>query len=165
MLSIQLFVDDLKKSIEKALLSFDKDELTVEVRDGKIYVSLANKLLFKSGSTSVDKKGQDALDKLADVLKKQEDITIMVEGHTDDDPIKTACINDNWDLSVLRATSIVRILTKKDKVDPTKVIPAGRGEFIPVASNETDEGKSKNRRTEIILSPNLDKIFQLLESK
>ncbi len=158
-------VAGLKKSIEDALLGFDKNELSVTVKDGKIYVSLSEKLLFQSGSTEVDKKGKDALNKLSSVLEKQQDITIMIEGHTDNVPIKTSCIKDNWDLSVLRATSIVRILTQDNKVDVNKVLPAGRGEFLPVASNSTKEDRAKNRRTEIVLSPNLDKIFKILEGK
>jgi chemotaxis protein MotB len=158
-------VNALRKSIEDALLGFDKNELSVTMKDGKIYVSLSEKLLFQSGSTEVDKKGKDALNKLAKVLEKQNDITIMVEGHTDNIPIKTAAIKDNWDLSVLRATSIVRILTVDNKVDPIKVLPAGKGEFVPVASNSTKEDRAKNRRTEIVLSPNLDKIFKILEGK
>lgn len=158
-------VNALRKSIEDALLGFDKNELSVTMKDGKIYVSLSEKLLFQSGSTEVDKKGKDAIGKLAKVLEKQNDITIMVEGHTDNIPIKTACIKDNWDLSVLRATSIVRILTVDNKVDPIKVLPAGKGEFVPVAPNSTKEDRAKNRRTEIILSPNLDKIFKILEGK
>jgi chemotaxis protein MotB len=158
-------VNALRKSIEDALLGFDKNELSVTMKDGKIYVSLSEKLLFQSGSTEVDKKGKDALNKLSKVLEKQNDITIMVEGHTDNIPIKTAAIKDNWDLSVLRATSIVRILTVDNKVDPIKVLPAGKGEFVPVASNSTKEDRAKNRRTEIVLSPNLDKIFKILEGK
>jgi chemotaxis protein MotB len=158
-------VNKLRKSIEDALLGFDKNELSVTMKDGKIYVSLSEKLLFQSGSTEVDKKGKDALNKLASVLEKQQDITIMIEGHTDNVPIKTACMKDNWDLSVLRATSIVRILTVDNKVDEKKVVPSGRGEYIPVASNTTKEDRARNRRTEIILSPNLDKIFKILEGK
>jgi len=158
-------VNNLKKSIEDALLGFDKNELSVTMKDGKIYVSLSEKLLFQSGSTEVDKKGKDALNKLATVLEKQQDIAIMIEGHTDNVPIKTACMKDNWDLSVLRATSIVRILTVDNKVDEKKVVPSGRGEYIPVASNTTKEDRARNRRTEIILSPNLDKIFKILEGK
>lgn len=154
-------ITDLKKSIENALLNFNKDELTVELRDGKIYVSLAEQLLFKSGSTAVDPKGQDALKKLAGALKNQADIDILIEGHTDSIPIKTACIKDNWDLSVLRATSIVRILTDSG-LNPEMIVPSGRGEFMPVESNLTKDGRAKNRRTEIILSPKLDEVFKIL---
>ncbi|MDX2002715.1 MAG: OmpA family protein [Chitinophagales bacterium] len=155
-------INGLKKRIENALLGFNKDELSVEVRDGKIYVSLAEQLLFKSGSTAVDPKGRDALNKLAAVLEKQSDIDIMVEGHTDNVPISTAAIKDNWDLSVLRATSIVRILTVDNKIDSKRVVPSGRGEFVPKSANTTKEGRALNRRTEIILSPNLDEIFKIL---
>ena len=155
-------ISDLKKSIENALLNFDKDELTVELRDGKIYVSLAEQLLFKSGSTAVDPKGQDALKKLAGALKNQADIDILIEGHTDSIPINTACIKDNWDLSVLRATSIVRILTDAG-IPSEKIVPSGRGEFKPVETNKTKEGRASNRRTEIILSPKLDEVFKILE--
>jgi len=152
----------LKADISKALLSFDEDELTVEIRDGKIYVSLAEQLLFKSGSIAVDPKGLDALNKLAGVLKDQANIDVLIEGHTDNVPIKTQCIKDNWDLSVLRATSIVRALTKDDQIDPKRIIPSGRGAFKPLATNETADGRSKNRRTEIILSPRRDELFKIL---
>jgi chemotaxis protein MotB len=155
-------INGLKKRIENALLGFNKDELSVEVRDGKIYVSLAEQLLFKSGSTTVDPKGREALNKLASVLEKQADIDIMVEGHTDNVPMKSAAIKDNWDLSVLRATSIVKILTVDNNVDSKRVVPSGRGEYIPKSSNSTKEGRALNRRTEIILSPNLDEIFKIL---
>lgn len=157
-------INNLKKSIEDALLNFNKDDLTVEIRNGKIYVSVAEQLLFKSGSTVVDPKGKDALTKLAGALKNQPDIDIMVEGHTDSIPIKTAAIKDNWDLSVLRATSITRILIDAG-ISPTAVIPAGHGEFMPVASNKDKEGRAKNRRTEIVLSPKLDEVFKILEGK
>lgn len=155
-------ITDLKKKIEDALLNFNQEDLTVELRDGKIYVSLAEQLLFQSGSTTVDPKGKEALVKLAQALKSQTDIDILIEGHTDSIPIKTSKIQDNWDLSVLRATSIVRILTDNG-IDPKQVVPSGRGEFVPVASNATKEGRASNRRIEIILSPNLDEVFKILE--
>lgn len=157
-------INKLKKSIEDALLNFNKDELTVEVRNGKIYVSVAEQLLFKSGSTVVDPKGKDALTKLAGALKNQPDIDIMVEGHTDSIPMNSGAIKDNWDLSVLRATSITRILIGAG-LSPTAVIPAGHGEFMPVASNKDKDGRAKNRRTEIVLSPKLDEVFKILEGK
>ncbi len=157
-------INDLKKRIENALLNFNKDELSVEIRDGKIYVSLQEKLLFKSGSAVVDVKGRDALGKLADVLAKQTDVDILIEGHTDDDPIKTDCVKDNWDLSVMRATAIVRILKENKGIKPERFIASGRSEFVPVAENTTKDGKAKNRRTEIILAPKLDEIFKILES-
>lgn len=158
-------INGLKSRIEQALLNFDKDELSVEMRDGKIYVSLAEKLLFQSGSTAVDAKGVDALTKLAAVLAKQTDISILIEGHTDNVPMgSNASIKDNWDLSVLRATSIVRILLDKGNIPPEMVVASGRGEFVPVAENDSKQGRAKNRRTEIILSPNLSEVFQILES-
>lgn len=158
-------IKGLKSRIEQALLNFDKDELSVELRDGEIYVSLAEKLLFQSGSTVVDAKGIEALSKLASVLGKQSGINILVEGHTDNVPVGTnASFKDNWDLSVLRATSIVRILLDEGNIEPGMVVASGRGEFVPVADNSTKDGRSKNRRTEIILSPKLGEIFKILES-
>jgi len=158
-------VGALKDKLSKALLGFSEGELSVDVKDGKVYVSLSNKLLFKSGSIEVDPKGVTALDKLATALSSNKDIYVMIEGHTDTDKlVGKSAIKDNWDLSVLRATSIVRILTKGNRLDPKRVTPAGRGEFIPVASNETTEGKGKNRRTEIIITPDLSELFQLLEA-
>ncbi len=152
----------LKAQLNKALLGFEKSDLTVEQRNGKVYVSMAEKLLFKSGSTAVDPKGADALRKLAVVLKQNPDLTIEVEGHTDNVPLAgTGAMKDNWDLSVLRATSIIRILTENG-VDPRQITASGRGEYFPVASNTSPEGKSKNRRTEIILSPRLDELMKIL---
>jgi chemotaxis protein MotB len=157
-------VNDLKNKVMGALLSFKEKDLTVNVKNGKVYVSLSEQLLFKSGKTDVDAKGKEALKKLADVLKEQKDITVMVEGHTDNVPISegTVGMKDNWDLSVLRATEIVRILTHSG-VDPTKVVPAGRGQTTPVAEGNTAESRQKNRRTEIILTPKLDELFKILE--
>ncbi|TVR78550.1 MAG: hypothetical protein EA412_08945 [Chitinophagaceae bacterium] len=154
----------LRENIAQSLLGFDKEDLTVEVRDGKIYVSLAEQLLFQSGSIQVDPKGVRALKSLAEVLSRQEDVSIMIEGHTDNVPIRTSCIKDNWDLSVLRATSIIRILTENTGLDSQRVIASGRGEHLPVATNEDRAGRSLNRRTEIIVAPDLDQVFQLLES-
>lgn len=154
----------LKERIQEALLGFG-DQLQVKIRDGKIYVTMSEKLLFKSGSYTVEPEGKRALKQIAEVIKNQTDFTVMVEGHTDNVPIRTKCIQDNWDLSVLRATSVVRILTEEYGVDPKILVAAGRGEHDPVASNDTPEGRAKNRRTEIILIPKLDKIMQLLETK
>lgn len=158
-------VNKLKKTVADALINFKADELSVNIKDGKVYVSLAEKLLFKSGSAEVDPKGKEALGKLAEVLKSSPSISVMIEGHTDSIPIKSGKFQDNWDLSVLRATSIVRILTKDNELDAKRVIASGRGEFFPVNTNETADGRSKNRRTEIILSPKLDELFQILEAK
>jgi len=126
---------------------------------------MSDKLLFQSGSALVDKRGKEALAKLAGVLKVQVDIDVMIEGHTDNKPIKTVQFSDNWDLSVIRATSVVRILTKDYGIQPLQIQPSGRGEYMPVATNETTEGRSRNRRTEIIISPKLEKLFDLLGSR
>jgi chemotaxis protein MotB len=151
--------------VKNALLGFKTDELTIEMKNGKVYVSMLDKLLFKSGSVKVEDKGVDALKKLAEVLNKYPDIGILVEGHTDNVPIKTEIYKDNWDLSVARATSIIRILTDKYKVPPERLTASGKGEFTPVATNETADGRAKNRRTEIILSPKLDVLYQLINQK
>lgn len=154
----------LNQTLRDALVGFNSDELTLEIRDGKVYVSMSDKLLFKSGSTAVEPKGVEALKVLADVLNKNPDIQILVEGHTDNVPIKTAIFKDNWDLSVGRATVITRMLNEKYGVAAPRMTASGRGEYYPKATNETPEGKAKNRRTEIILSPKLDEIMNLLNS-
>ena len=158
-------VEQLKKRVTDALLNFDEGELTVEVKNGKVYVSLAEKLLFGSGSTKVDAKGIEALKQLANALKGNNEINIMVEGHTDNVPISRTSqyMNDNWDLSVMRATSIVRILVNNG-VNPETITASGRGEYSTIAINNTPENKALNRRTEIILTPKLDALFQILET-
>lgn len=159
-------VTELKRKVSEALLSFKEKDLTIEVRNGKVYVSLSEQLLFKSGSIEVDAKGLDPLRKLASALKDQQDISINVEGHTDDVKIAkgSAGVKDNWDLSVLRATSITKILTEAG-VNPIQITPSGRGEYLPVADGKTPEARQKNRRTEIILTPKLDELFKILENK
>ena len=152
----------LKNSIAAALMSYKADELSVYMKHGKVYVSLAEKLLFKSGSDVVDPKGKEALKALATVLNTTKDITVTIEGHTDDVPIKTKQFEDNWDLSTARATSIVRILTKDNSFDPSRITASGRGQFHPLQSNTTDEGRADNRRTEVVLSPDLNEIYKLL---
>ena len=156
-------VQALLSSVKDALLGFGSDELTVEEKNGKIYVAMSDKLLFESGSAKVDKRGKEALSMLAGVLNKQTDIDVFIEGHTDSKPINTVQFKDNWDLSVIRATSVVRILTQEYSVSPLQIQPCGRGEFMPVASNETTEGRSRNRRTEIIMAPKLDKLMEILK--
>jgi chemotaxis protein MotB len=155
----------LNDVIRNAMLGFNPDELSVEIINGKVYVSMSDKLLFKSGSAAIENKGKDALKVLSEVLEKNPDIDILVEGHTDNIPIKTAVFRDNWDLSVVRATSIVKILTEDYKIQPTRVTASGRGEFFPKAVNDSPEGRAKNRRTEIILSPKLDEIMKLINQK
>ena len=154
----------LNDILRKALLGFNSDELTVDVINGKVHVSMSDKLMFKSASANLEQKGAEALKLLADVLVKNPDIDVQVEGHTDNIPIKTALYKDNWDLSVARAASVVRILTWNYKVNPKQVTPAGRGEHFPKGNNTTAEGRASNRRTEIILSPKLDEILNLLNN-
>lgn len=158
-------VTDLRNRITNALLNFNESDLTVKVKNGKVYVSLAEQLLFGSGSIEVDQKGVTALQQLAKAIKDQKDINIMIEGHTDNVPIsrKSQYMQDNWDLSVMRATAITKILTKAG-VPPQQITAAGRGEYLPLASNDTPQNKQKNRRTEIIITPDLDELFKILES-
>jgi chemotaxis protein MotB len=152
----------LKNSIADALMKYKADELYVYNKDGNVYVALSEKLLFKSGSDIVDPKGKEALKSLAMVLNDTKDINVMIEGHTDSIPIKNRLFKDNWDLSTARATAIVRILTIDNGFDPVRITASGKSQFHPVRTNETDEGRSGNRRTEIILSPDLNEIFRLL---
>lgn len=153
----------LKQSIADALVNFKADEINVTIKDGNVYVSLEEKLLFQSGSAVVDPKGVQALNKLAEVVKNTKDINMMIEGHTDNVPIKNAKFEDNWALSTGRALSIVRILTMTDSLDAKRIIASGRGQFYPLKTNETVQGRASNRRTEIILSPNLSELFKLLD--
>ncbi|TNE79989.1 MAG: hypothetical protein EP332_09385 [Bacteroidetes bacterium] len=155
-------VKSLKAKLSNALLGFKDKGLSVEIKNGKVYVSLEEQLLFASASIVVDKKGKEALLELAKSLQDIKDINIMVEGHTDDVPMQSGQIKDNWDLSVLRATSIVRILTVDGKVDPKILIASGRGEHYPIEDAKTKAARAKNRRTEIIITPKLDEVFQLL---
>jgi chemotaxis protein MotB len=158
-------VMDLKNRITNALLNFKENDLTIKVKNGKVYVSLAEQLLFGSGSIEVDQKGVTALQQLAKAIKDQKDINIMVEGHTDNVPIskKSAYMQDNWDLSVMRATSITKILNRAG-VSAKQITASGRGEFSPLSDNDTPQSKQKNRRTEIIITPDLDELFKILEN-
>jgi len=157
-------VENLRKKMSDALVGFNSNELQVFVKNGRVYVSLQESLLFPSGSAVVNPKGKEALGTLAQVLNLNPDINVVVEGHTDSIPIRGK-YEDNWALSVSRATSIVRILTDTYKVDPVRVIASGKSKFEPVDSNETPEGRQRNRRTEIILAPKLDELMQLLQQK
>jgi chemotaxis protein MotB len=156
-------VQDLKNRISNALLNFKENDLTVNVKNGKVYVSLAEQLLFGSGSIDVDAKGVGALQQLAKAIKDQKDIQIMVEGHTDNVPIgkKSQYMQDNWDLSVMRATSITKILTRAG-VSSNQITASGKGEYSALVPNTSDQNKQKNRRTEIIITPNLDELFKIL---
>ncbi len=158
-------VNALKESVSRALMGFEGKGLTVERKNGKVYVSMDEKLLFQSGSYDVDARGKQALNDLAGVLARNKDVNIMIEGHTDDVPYRSgAVIRDNWDLSVLRATSVLKILMESGNIDPDRITAAGRGEFQPVDLSNTPEARSRNRRTEIILSPKLDELLKLLET-
>jgi chemotaxis protein MotB len=155
----------LKNKITNALLGFENNGLTIRQENGKVYVTMDEKLLFRSGRWDVDTRGKQALQNIAGVLATNKDINIVVEGHTDDVPMKgSGDIKDNWDLSVKRATSIVKIILSNSKVDPQRISAAGRGPFHPVDPAKTKEARAKNRRTEIILTPRLDELFKILES-
>lgn len=154
---------NLKTSLSNALLDFEGKGLSIEQRDGKIYVSMENKLLFRSGSWAVNANGRKAVEQLGTVLAQNPDISVLIEGHTDDDPYRASgAIEGNWDLSTKRATEIVKILVENSSINPFNLTAAGRSEFAPVATNDTNEGKAKNRRIEVVLTPKLDKITQLL---
>lgn len=159
--------DALKNAIKNALTDFNAGELEVYAKDGKVYVSMSDKLLFKSGSTIVESKGVDALGKLASVIKNNADILVNIEGHTDNVPYISngGLIKDNWDLSLMRASSVLHILTEKYKVKALQLSASGRGEFYPKATNSTAEGRAANRRTEIILSPNIDKLLNIVNGQ
>ena len=156
---------DLKDAISKALTAFEGKGLTVEQRDGKVYVSMENKLLFKSGSWAIGVEGRTAIEQLGTVLADNPDIAVLIEGHTDNDPFSSGGqIANNWDLSTKRATSIVQILNENEAINPESLTAAGRGEFAPIATNETTEGKARNRRIEVVLTPKLDEISKLLNN-
>lgn len=157
-------MSNLKNLITDVLINYETDELSVYIIEGNIYVSLAEKLLFKSGSDVIDPKGIEALKSLAQVLNKTKDIHVMIEGHTDNVPIKTSLFKDNWDLSTARATAIVRVLTNVYSFDSTRITASGRGQFSPINTNETVVGRSGNRRTEVIISPNMNNLYTLLDT-
>jgi chemotaxis protein MotB len=154
-------VKALQKLIEDALLSFKDKGLTVETKNGKVYVSMEAKLLFASGKYNVDQEGKEALIKLAKILETQKDLEVLIEGHTDTDALKSANVpTDNWELSVLRSTSVAKLMLKESKMEPKRITAAGRSEFVPISTD-----KAKNRRIEIILIPNLDELYKLIEEK
>ncbi len=153
----------LKDAISAALTQFEGKGLTVEQRDGKVYVSMENKLLFESGSWAVNTRGREAVVALGNVLADNPEIAVLIEGHTDNVPYSgNGNIQDNWDLSTKRATAIVNILTNNNRISKDNLTAAGRGEYAPIAPNTTSEGRAKNRRIEVILAPKLDEINQLL---
>ncbi|MDR3188125.1 MAG: OmpA family protein [Prevotellaceae bacterium] len=155
----------LRKKVADALLGFEGKGLTVTMRDGKVYVSLDEKLLFASGSATVDRRGAEAIGSLAKVLEQNPDINVTIEGHTDDVPYKgSGQLVDNWDLSVKRATSVVRIMLNNTSIEQSRVTAAGRAEFVPLQAGKTPEARQANRRIEVILAPKLDEVFKLLEN-
>jgi len=141
------------------------DDIQIDVEKTVVYISIADKLLFKSGSATISSEAKTVLGKVAEVIAAQPDLEVMVEGYTDNKPISTAGIKDNWDLSVLRSTSVIRVLQEDFNIEPSRLVAAGRSEYMPLESNDTVEGRSRNRRTRIVLMPKLDQFFELLESK
>jgi chemotaxis protein MotB len=154
---------NLKDNLSRALTNFEGQGLSVEMRDGKVYVSMENKLLFASGSWNVGSEGQKAVRELGKVLAQNPDIAVLIEGHTDNVPYGgNGPLNDNWDLSTKRATEVLKLLLKNGNIDPQNLTAAGKGEFAPLVPNTSEEGKAKNRRIEVVLTPKLDEISRLL---
>ena len=157
-------LNQLKESLSDALLNFEGKGLTVKQRDGKVYISMENKLLFKSGKWDIEREGKKALTQLSRVLEKNPDISILIEGHTDNVPFTSiGDLESNWDLSTKRATAVVKILLKNNQILPQNLTAAGRSEYLPIAPNSSKEGRASNRRIEVILSPSLEEITKLLE--
>lgn len=160
-----LAVAELRKKLSDALIGFEGKGLTITQKNGKVYISMDESLLFASGKTNVEPKGVEALKNVAKVLEQNPDINVMVEGHTDDVPMKgNGDIKDNWDLSVMRATSVTKIMLGSAKIDGSRITSAGRGEFFPLDNAKTPEARKKNRRTELILTPKLDELLKVLGS-
>ncbi|RXP45589.1 hypothetical protein EC396_15380 [Lutibacter sp. HS1-25] len=161
--SINLALGFKLKSVLKD--GFEDDDIQVNVEKTVVYISIADKLLFKSGSSTISSEAKAVLGKVADVIAAQPDLEVMVEGYTDNKPISTNCIKDNWDLSVSRSTSVIRVLQDDFKINPARLVAAGKSEYTPLDTNDTVEGRAKNRRTRIVLMPKLDQFFELLEQK
>jgi chemotaxis protein MotB len=154
----------LALNLKKSLKDFDDKDISIEVKKGVVYISLSDNMLFKSGSAVINPAAEKVLEKIASIVNDQAQLDILVEGHTDNVPINTDCYVDNWDLSTKRATSVVRTLQTKFKVDPSRMTAGGRSEFTPKSSNSNAAGRAENRRTEIIVLPKLDQFFKLLEA-
>jgi len=154
----------LVMNLKRSLSNINDTDIQVEVKGGLVHVSISDKLLFKSGSSSINQKAEDVLAKIASVINDHDQLQVLVEGHTDNVPMNNGCIEDNWDLSVKRATAVVRSLANEHYVSPERLTAAGRSSYLPKDDNETSSGRSKNRRTEIIIQPRLDQFFQLMES-
>jgi chemotaxis protein MotB len=153
----------LVMNLKGAIGNLDDKDINIKVDKGVVYIDISDKMLFKSGSYNITDRASEVLGKVATVLKNQKDIEFMVEGHTDNVPFKKGDLLDNWDLSVKRATAVIRVLQNKYELDPAKMTAAGRSEYMPVSSNETAEGRAANRRTRIVILPQLDQFFKLLE--
>lgn len=153
----------LVQSLKGVLGNLDDQDIEISVEKGVVYVSISDKLLFSSGSYTVTNKAKEVLGKVATVVKNKPDFEFMVEGHTDNVPIRTASIKDNWDLSVLRATAVVRILQDDFKVDPKRMTAAGRSQYVPVVGNDTAQERAKNRRTRIVVLPKIDQFYTMIE--
>lgn len=153
----------LVMNLKRSLSNINDEDVQVEVKGGVVYVSISDKLLFRSGSSRITSAAEEVLAKLAGVINDHEDLNVLVEGHTDDVPMNNSCLEDNWDLSVKRATSVVRTLQKDYYVNPERLTAAGRSEYLPKVPNTDRTGRSTNRRTEIIITPKMDQFFKLLE--
>lgn len=154
----------LVMNLKRSLTNINDEDISVEVRGGRVHVSISDKMLFTSGSTSLNNKAKNVLGKIASVINDHSDLEILVEGHTDNVPMNTSCVKDNWDLSVLRATTVVRSLQSDYLVEPSRLTAAGKSEYIPIADNTSSSDRSINRRTEIVIQPRMDQFFKLLES-
>ena len=146
----------LVMNLKRSLDNFDDEDIAIEVKKGVVYVSISDKMLFKSGSYKISNQAEEVIGKIAKIINDHKELDILVEGHTDTVPISTDCMDDNWDLSEKRATSIVRLMQTKFTVDPSRMTAGGRSEYVPRTTNETAEGRAINRRTEIIILPKLD---------
>lgn len=153
----------LVMNLKRSLDDINDEDVEVQVRGGVVYVSLSDKMLYKSGSADILPRAQEVLGKVAKIVNDQKDLTVMVEGHTDNVPINTSCMTDNWDLSTKRATAVVRVLQSRYGVAPSRLVAAGRSEYVPKTTNDTAEGRSTNRRTDIIILPSLEQFFKLNE--
>lgn len=154
----------LVMNLKRSLADFDDNDISIEVKKGVVYISISDRMMFKSGSAEINAQADLVLGKIASILNDHRELEILVEGHTDSVPISTACMVDNWDLSVKRATSVVRRLQNKHGIAPKRMTAGGRSEYMPKSTNETPEGRAINRRTEIIILPELDQFFELLEA-
>ncbi|MCB0703716.1 MAG: OmpA family protein [Saprospiraceae bacterium] len=154
----------LVMNLKRSLSNINDDDIQIEVRGGKVHVSISDKLLFDSGSSRLNTRAMEVLDKIATVVNDHDGLDIIVEGHTDNVPISNSCLKDNWDLSAHRATAVVRVLQDQYYVAPDRLMAAGRSQYLPIADNSSPAGQAANRRTEIVITPNLDQFFQLLES-